>query len=166
MLKRVFYGSPHKSHVRFYCLKRVQLCIKIWLPCWVFYFLLFRQSVTDLVTIVLNSTLAVVNNYHQTVNNNIVQASVQNNREQLPVAFIRHKCTKNIIKRTYTDANPNPLSYKQPNVDDLMALSALLQHRTWPLCMKNPQCEKPTFIHRPDVCVVFKELDRLVLEWL
>ena len=129
---------------------------------YIFYFLLFRQSVTDLVTIVLNSTLAVVNNYHQTVNNNIVQASVQNNREQIPVAFIGHKCTRNIIKRTYTDANPNPLSYKQPNVDDLMALSALLQHRTWPLCTKNPQCEKPTFIHRPDVCVVFKELDRLV----
>ena len=111
-----------------------------------------------MVTNVLNSTLAVVNNYHQTVNNNIVHATVENNREQLPVAFIRHKCTKNIIMRNYTNANPNPLSYKQPNADEVMALSAFLQYRTWPLCTKNAQCEKPTLIHRPDVCVVFKEL--------
>ena len=38
-----------------------------------------------------------------------------------------------------------------------MALSAFLQMRLWPLCMQINKCEKPMIVHRPDVCVVFKE---------
>ena len=47
-------------------------------------------------------------------------------------------------------------------MDEVNALSAFLQTQTWPLCVWNNPCEKPTIVHQPDVCVVFKELNNLV----
>ena len=89
--------------------------------------------------------------------NGIVDASVSNNNEPLPVTFIGHKCTKPVIHNSYTSGNPNPQSQDLPSTDEII-LSAFLQTRAWPLCVRNVQCEKPTIVHRPDVCVVLKEL--------
>ena len=95
--------------------------------------------------------------------NAIVDASVSNNNEPLPVAFIGHKCMKPVIHNSYTCGNPNPQSQDLPSTDEIMALSAFLQTHAWPLCVRNVKCEKPTIVHRPDVCVVFKELANAVL---
>ena len=92
----------------------------------------------------------------------IIDASVCNNNEPLPVAFIGHKCTKPVVHNSYTSANPNPQSQDPLSMDEVNALSAFLQTQTWPLCIQNNPCEKPTIFHRPDVCVVFKELNNLV----
>ena len=73
------------------------------------------------------------------------------------MSIIRHKCTKGIIQTKYSESNPNPLSNDPPSPDEIMALSAFLQTCAWPLCIQNNKCEKPTIVHRPDVCVVFKE---------
>ena len=92
----------------------------------------------------------------------IVDACVSNNNEPLPVAFISHKCTKPVIRNSYTSSNPNPLNQDPPSTDEIMALSALLQTHAWLLCVWNVQCEKPMIVHWPDVCIVFKELTNVV----
>ena len=100
-----------------------------------------------------------VNNYFTNINTNTVDVSVENNCELLPIGVVAHKCTKNIIKDAYSAANPNPLSINAASPEEILALSAFLQHPTWPLCTKNNQCQKPNVVHRPDVCVVFKEVN-------
>ena len=92
----------------------------------------------------------------------IIDASVSNNNEPLLVAFISHKCTKLVLHNSYTLANPNPQSQDPPSTDEVNALSTFLQTQTWLLCVWKKPCEKPTIVHWPDVCVVFKELNNLV----
>ena len=106
--------------------------------------------------ILVNATVPVVNNYHTTNGNTTVQASVSNNNEQLPVSFISHNCTKNLIRDSYSVGNPNPHNYAAASTDEILALSAFLQMQTWPLCPQMNACKKPTIIHRPDICVVYK----------
>ena len=69
---------------------------------------------------------------------------------------------KPVVHNSYTSGNPNPQSQDPPSMDEVNALSAFLQTRTWLLCVQNNPCEKPTIVHQPDVCVVFKELNNLV----
>ena len=83
---------------------------------------------------------------------------VANNNEQLPVAFIRHRSPKTIVHGNYSSANPNPRSNQLADTQDILSVSAFLQHPTWPMCTKPAQCQKPTIIHRPDLAVVFEEL--------
>ena len=73
-----------------------------------------------------------------------------------------HQCTKNIIRKAYSTSNPNPLSTDAPQADEMLALSAFLQHPTWPLCTQVNHCQKPTIVHRPDVCIVFQEQNQFV----
>ena len=82
---------------------------------------------------------------------------MSNNNEPLPVSIIGHKCTKGVIRTTYSESNLNSLTNDPPSPDEIMALSAFLQTCSWPLCMQMNKCEKPTIVRRPDICVVFKE---------
>ena len=77
----------------------------------------------------------------------IIDATVCNNNELLPIAFIGHKCTKPVVDNSYTLANPNPQSHNLPSTDEVNSLSAFLQTQTWPLCVWNNPCEKPTIVH-------------------
>ena len=107
--------------------------------------------------IIVNAVDPVINNYYIHTGHNTVTTCVSNNNELLPVSIIGHKCTKGIIQTTYSESNPNPLSNDPLSPDEIMALSAFLQTHAWPLCMWNNKCEKPTIVHQPDICVVFKE---------
>ena len=51
-----------------------------------------------------------------------------------------------------------PQSNNAADTQDILSLSAFLQHPTWPICGNPTQCRKPTVVHRPDVAVVFEEL--------
>ena len=119
---------------------------------------LFRSALNEFLKIILIATLPILNHYNTNTGKAIVDASVSNNNEPLPVAFIGHKCMKPVIWNSYTSCNPNPLNQDPPSTDEIMALSAFLQMCAWSLCVLNVQCEKPTIVHWLDVCIVFKVL--------
>ena len=80
----------------------------------------------------------------------------------MPLAFIGNQCMGIVIHNSYQSANPNPQTQDPPSTNELFALSAFLQTRTWPLCVRNDKCEKLTIVHWPDVCIVYKELHNAI----
>ena len=143
-----------------FCTIHLSLCSKYYInfsPVFCSPFPSFRRALDDFLTIIVNAIGPVINNYYIHTGHNTVTTCVSNNNEPLPVSIIGHKCTKGVIQTTYLEINLNPLSNDPPSLDEIMAVSAFLQMHTWPLCMRNNKCEKPTIVHQPDVCVVFKE---------
>ena len=141
-----------------FCTIHLYLCLKYYVnfsPIFCCPFPLFRTALDHFITIIVNAINPVINNYYIHTGHNTVTTCVSNNNEPLPVSIIRHKCTKGIIWTTYFESNPNPLSNDPPSPDEIIALSVFLQMCAWPLW--NNKCEKPTIVHRRDVCVVFKE---------
>ena len=132
------------------------LCFKIDISIFV---LLFRSALNQFLKIILNATLPIINHYNTNTGKMNIEASVSNNNEPLPLAFIGHECMQPIICNSYRSANPNPQTKDPPSTSEFLALSAFLQTCTWPLCVLNDKCEKPTIVHRPDVCIVYKEVN-------
>ena len=126
------------------------------------FILLLRSALDQFLKIILNATLPIINHYNMNTSKTNIDASVFNNNEPLPLDFIGHECTCPVIHNSYRSANPNPQTHNPPSTDEVFALSAFLQTRTWPLCVRNDKCEKPTIVHQPDVCIVYKELHNLI----
>ena len=119
------------------------------------FILLFRSALDQFLKIILNATLPIINHYNTNTSKTNIDASVSNNNKPLPLAFIGHECTWSIICTSYWSAKTNPQPHDTPSTNEVFALSAFLQTCTWPLCVRNDKCEKPTIVHQPDVCIVY-----------
>ena len=92
--------------------------------------LLVRSALDQFLNIILNATLPIINHYNMNTGKTNVDASVSNNNEPLPLAFIGHECTQPVIHNSYQSANPNPQMQDPPFTDEIHALSAFLQTHT------------------------------------
>ena len=131
-----------------FCTIHLYLCSKYYVnfsPIFCSPFPSFRSALDHFLRIIVNAVDPVINNYYIHTGHSPVTACVSNNNEPLPVSIIEHKCTKGVIRTTYSESNPKPLSNNPPSPDEIMALSAFLQTHAWPLCMRNNKCEKANY---------------------
>ena len=98
-----------------------------------------------------------MNNHRFTQGLPPVRLSVRNNNYNIPMSFIEHRASKNIVADMYRRGYPHPLTGQQGNITDVADLSKFLQTRTWFPCQNNPKCEKSHIVHRPDLAVTFRE---------
>ena len=62
---------------------------------------LFRSALDQFLKIILNATFPIINHYNTNTGKTNIDASVSNNNEPLPLAFIGHECTWSIIRNSY-----------------------------------------------------------------
>ena len=156
ILLKKFYSMTNPIHLYFvFFIVHFKMDISIFIS-------LFRSALDQFLKIILNATLPIINHYNTNTGKRNIDASVSNNNEPLPLAFIGYECMWSVIHTSYRSANPNPQTHDTPSTDEVFAFLAFLQTRTWPLCVQNDKCEKSTIVHWPDVCIVYKELHNLI----
>ena len=62
---------------------------------------LFRSALDQFLKIILNATLSIINYYNTNTGKTNIDASVSNNNEPLPLAFIGHECMQSVIHTSY-----------------------------------------------------------------